>query len=323
LKVSDLISIGGSGKTLMAKRIAEILRVPFSMNDATTFTQAGYIGDDVEQCVSRLLQNAKFDVKKAEIGIVFIDEIDKITKRTENFAHSTSRDVAGEGVQQAMLKMLEGTTVYVPENNSKKGESVAIDTTNILFILSGAFVGLDKVIQDRKKTTHSIGFGAKIKDKSFCEPTSHATLDLSEANESDLIRYGLIPEFVGRIPLVVSVKRLTETELVRILKEPKNSLVEQYTKLFESWNVDLEFTEQSLHTIAKRVMDRQTGARGLKFVMEEILKEPMYFSPCSNIDRVVIGDDLSPTYETDEGSFSVVDDLLLSHKSVELSPIQQ
>lgn len=285
LDKSNILILGpsGSGKTLIAKRVAEILQVPFSMNDATSFTQAGYVGDDVEQCIARLIKSANSDIKQAEVGIIFIDEVDKITKRADATGSGKSRDVAGEGVQQALLKMLEGTTVYIKDPSAKKPEPMPVDTTNILFIFSGAFVGMDKVIQERSIGERSIGFGAKVsapvsKEKSY---------GLSDINERDLIQYGLIPEFVGRVPLVVGVNRLTESELVRILHDTKNSLVEQYTLLFKAWRVDLKFTRCALKSIAKRVMDRSTGARGLKFVMEEILKEPMYRSPGSENIRII------------------------------------
>ena len=304
LDKSNILILGpsGSGKTLMAKRIAEILQVPFCMNDATTFTQAGYVGDDVEQCIARLLQTSGSDVRKSEIGIVFIDEIDKISKRDVS-GSSTSRDVAGEGVQQSLLKMLEGTVVHVSEKGKKnKDETIAVDTSNILFILSGAFVGINKIADNRMQVRRSLGFGgSSASDAKADKPVVVG----GAVNEADLISFGLIPEFVGRIPLLVSVDKLTEDELVRILSEPKNSLVHQYSSLFESWNVKLEFTDASLHSIAKRVMDRQTGARGLKFVMEEILKQAMYYAPGSEVKKVTINEDLKAEFVTDSSVFIV------------------
>ena len=298
LDKSNILLIGpsGSGKTLLARRIAEMLHVPFSMNDATTLTQAGYVGDDVDQCIARLLTAANSDVRKAEIGIVFIDEIDKISKRTDAGTGST-RDVAGEGVQQALLKMLEGTVVHCQDKSrGDKSEPVPIDTSNILFILSGAFVGLDRLIMNRGRGDRGLGFGAKVsKPASEVKPDPYKVM--AKVTEADLIDYGLIPEFVGRIPLVVSVNALSEDELVRILHEPKNSLLEQYKKLFSTWNVDLSIPSASLHKIAQRVLDRKTGARGLRFMMEEVLKEPMYLCPGSTVKRVTINESLEPQYE--------------------------
>eukprot|EP00158_Paraphelidium_tribonemae_P005353 Partr_v1_DN27296_c0_g1_i2_m38626 putative atp-dependent clp protease ATP-binding subunit len=313
LDKSNILILGpsGSGKTLMAKRIAEILQIPFCMNDATTFTQAGYVGDDVEQCVSRLLQASGNNVRKTEIGIIFIDEIDKISKRDVS-GNSTSRDVAGEGVQQALLKMLEGTTVHVAEKGRKKNEeTVAIDTSNILFILSGAFVGVQRLVDERFKGERSMGFSASTAASGSSQvsvdkakKTSRKS-EMSDVTEVDLINFGLIPEFVGRIPLLVTVDKLTQSELVSILKEPKNSLVEQYTRLFATWSIDLEFTPESLDAIAQRVMHRETGARGLKFVMEEILKQAMYHAPGSEITTIKITGDLQAVFESPSESYLV------------------
>lgn len=302
LEKSNILLLGpsGSGKTLMAKKIADTLKLPFSMNDATTFTQAGYVGDDVEQSVARLLQAARSDVKKAEVGIVFIDEIDKISKRSDSSVHSVSRDIAGEGVQQALLKMLEGTTVYV-QDKSKKGEAVAVDTSNILFILSGAFVGMDRVIQDRMKGTRSMGFGAKVSGPIKID--YHEALE--DVRELDLIRYGLIPEFVGRVPIIVPVQKLQVADLVRILIEPKNSLTHQFKELFATWNVKLTFDEGSLNAIAQCVMDRSTGARGLRFALEELLKEAMYLAPGSTIQSIHIDDSLRALYQTPDSAFTM------------------
>ncbi|KAI3640987.1 hypothetical protein MIR68_001865 [Amoeboaphelidium protococcarum] len=311
LEKSNILLLGpsGSGKTLIAKKIAETLKVPFSMNDATTLTQAGYVGDDVDQCISRLFNangpnSANGDAKRAEMGIVFIDEIDKISKKTESIM-SSGRDVAGEGVQQALLKMLEGTTVYVTDKNNKKGDPVAIDTSNILFILSGAFVGLDQVVAHRLKGVTSLGFGAKVADKSKAADNFEALKNVSEA---DLIQYGFIPEFIGRVPIVASVSRLSEQELIRILTEPKNSLIDQYQTLFQSWKVRLDISNDALQSIVKRVIERKTGARGLKFALEEVLKEPMYLAPCSDIKEIKINGDLSAQYLTNDSVYTVAAD---------------